>query len=59
MITRKDFEAISHWIKPGTAVLDLGCGDGELLVYLQASRNIIGYRSRMTAPASSPAWPTA
>ena len=43
MITRKDFEAISHWIKPGTAVLDLGCGDGELLVYLQASRNIIGY----------------
>ena len=43
MITRKDFEAISHWIKPNSSVLDLGCGDGELLVYLKQSRNIIGY----------------
>ena len=43
MITRKDFEAISRWIKPGASVLDLGCGDGELLVYLKASRNITGY----------------
>ena len=43
MITRKDFEAISHWVAPGTSVLDLGCGDGELLVHLKASRNIIGY----------------
>ena len=43
MITRKDFEAISHWIKPESSVLDLGCGDGELLVYLKQSRNIIGY----------------
>ena len=43
MITRKDFEAISHWIKPESSVLDLGCGDGELLVHLKQSRNIIGY----------------
>ena len=43
MITRKDFEAISHWIKPGTSVLDLGCGDGALINYLQQSRHIIGY----------------
>ena len=43
MITRKDFEAISHWIKPESSVLDLGCGDGELLVYLKQSRSIIGY----------------
>ena len=43
MITRKDFEAISHWIKPESSVLDLGCGDGELLVHLKASRHIIGY----------------
>ena len=43
MITRKDFEAISHWIKPNSSVLDLGCGDGELLVHLKRSRNIIGY----------------
>ncbi len=43
MITRTDFEAISHWIKPESTVLDLGCGDGELLVYLEQSRHIIGY----------------
>ena len=43
MITRKDFEAISHWIKPGASVLDLGCGDGSLLVNLQETRNITGY----------------
>ena len=43
MITRKDFEAISHWIKPESSVLDLGCGDGELLVHLKESRRIIGY----------------
>ena len=43
MITRTDFEAISHWIKPESSVLDLGCGDGELLVYLEQSRHIIGY----------------
>ena len=43
MITRKDFEAISHWVAAESSVLDLGCGDGELLVYLKQSRNIIGY----------------
>ena len=43
MITRKDFEAISNWIEPNTSVLDLGCGDGSLLVNLQETRNIIGY----------------
>ena len=43
MITRKDFEAISNWIRPGTSVLDLGCGDGSLLAHLHASRNTIGY----------------
>lgn len=43
MITRKDFEAISNWIKPGASVLDLGCGDGALINHLQASRQIIGY----------------
>lgn len=43
MITRKDFEAISNWVRPGTSVLDLGCGDGSLLVNLQETRNITGY----------------
>ena len=43
MITRKDFEAISHWVEPNSSVLDLGCGDGSLLVNLHETRNIIGY----------------
>ena len=43
MITRKDFEAISHWIQPGAAVLDLGCGDGALLTHLQETRKTFGY----------------
>lgn len=43
MITRKDFEAISQWIKPNASVLDLGCGDGALLAHLKQSRSTIGY----------------
>jgi methionine biosynthesis protein MetW len=40
---RPDFHAIAGWIKPDATVLDLGCGDGLLLRFLQASRNARGY----------------
>lgn len=40
---RPDYAIISEWIKPGTNVLDLGCGDGTLLHYLQTSRGVRGY----------------
>ncbi len=40
---RPDFSAIATWIKPNSKVLDLGCGDGSLLRYLQDSRGITGY----------------
>ena len=40
---RPDFAAIAEWIKPGSRVLDLGCGDGTLLKYLQQTRNVNGY----------------
>ena len=39
---RTDLEVISQWIEPGTRVLDLGCGDGELLDYLSQTRNVCG-----------------
>ncbi len=42
-ISRPDFAAIAAWIRPGAKVLDLGCGDGSLLHYLQERRDIFGY----------------
>jgi methionine biosynthesis protein MetW len=40
---RHDFETIAAWVKPGSRVLDLGCGDGTLLKYLTDSREARGY----------------
>lgn len=41
--SRRDFETIAGWIKPGAHVLDLGCGDGSLLRHLRQARNVTGY----------------
>lgn len=40
---RADLQKICEWIEPGSRVLDLGCGDGALLEWLQKNRNISGY----------------
>ena len=40
---RSDFRAIASWIRPDSTVLDLGCGDGTLLRYLNETRNARGY----------------
>ena len=40
---RPDFAAIAGWVRTGARVLDLGCGDGSLLRYLQDSRRVTGY----------------
>ena len=37
-ILRPDLALIASWIKPGSSVLDLGCGDGALLAYLQEEK---------------------
>ena len=40
---RPDFAAIAGWVQPNSSVLDLGCGDGELLRHLERTRAIRGY----------------
>ncbi|HEY4542658.1 MAG TPA: methionine biosynthesis protein MetW [Noviherbaspirillum sp.] len=40
---RADLAFIAHWIKPGAQVLDLGCGDGTMLEYLQSDKGCVGY----------------
>lgn len=35
---RPDLAAIAEWIAPGSSVLDLGCGDGSLLAWLQKEK---------------------
>ena len=39
---RNDLALISSWIRPNSKVLDLGCGDGELLKMLALEKNIRG-----------------
>ncbi|WP_348760652.1 methionine biosynthesis protein MetW [uncultured Salinisphaera sp.] len=40
---RADLALISEWIKPGTRVLDLGCGNGALMAHLKATKQVRGY----------------
>lgn len=40
---RPDLANIKQWIKPGSRVLDLGCGDGTLLCMLRDELGVTGY----------------
>jgi len=41
-LQRFDLQVIASWIKPGAKVLDLGCGEGDLLFYLKKNKQVIG-----------------
>jgi methionine biosynthesis protein MetW len=43
MSERKDMELIAQLVPIGSRVLDLGCGNGELLAYLRDQRQCTGY----------------
>src|SRR3989338_825430 len=40
---RADLEIIQEWIPAGSRVLDLGCGNGELLAWLAEHKQVSGY----------------
>ncbi|MBX2847308.1 MAG: methionine biosynthesis protein MetW [Acidiferrobacterales bacterium] len=48
-LSRHDLIAISNWIEPGSKVMDLGCGDGRLLKYLQEKKQVSGYGVELDA----------
>lgn len=35
-----EYELFANWIADGSSVLDLGCGDGELLAYLVSEKHV-------------------
>ncbi len=41
-VLRPDLQIVADWVRPGTRVLDVGCGDGELLAYLGRHKSVDG-----------------
>lgn len=42
-VLRPDLAFIAHWVPAQSHVLDLGCGDGVMLDYLQSDKRCSGY----------------
>ena len=40
---RPDLAFIAHWVEEGAHVLDVGCGDGAMLRYLELDKRCTGY----------------
>jgi len=41
-LLRPDLQAIADMVEPDTSLLDIGCGDGDLLAFLQHSKKVSG-----------------
>lgn len=42
-LSRSDFQVICDWVTPNSRVLDLGCGNGDLLNELSNTQGVSGY----------------
>ena len=42
LILRPDLQAIADMVEPNSSLLDVGCGEGELLAWLQAKKAVSG-----------------
>ncbi len=40
MANNVDYQVFAKWISPGASVLDLGCGDGQLLAFLTKKKQV-------------------
>ena len=47
---RPDFHVIGEIIQPGSRVLDLGCGEGELLAWLVENKRVLARGVEISAP---------
>ena len=41
-LIRFDLQILASWIEPGSKVLDLGCGEGDLLYFLKKHKQVDG-----------------
>jgi len=50
LLGRSDYAIIGEIVEPATQVLDLGCGEGELLEWLAANKNVDGRGVEISGP---------